>query len=794
MRKITFLKSLLLLCALMAGVGSAWGQSLTVDFESEASAYTDWTFTTITTQQTNSTVSAHGGSYFGATDGKTKGSIVTKSKIASPNSIVFYISKLSTNNTASSWYVKVSDDGETWDNVGEAQSASSGITRGTWTEVSRDLTSYSNVYVGVFYDGTTAQRCIDDIKLTYTDNTKTNVTLSFPKNSYVADVATGANSFSAPTVTATPSVTGIIYMSSNTDVATVDENTGAVTLVKKGTTQITASFPGDDTYNSAEASYTLTVNNSNANDGSESKPFTVEEAIDFITAKEYGEGNYYVKGIISKISSSSVSSGTLTYYISDDGTTTNQLQVFKGKNLENADFTNVSDIEEGDAVVVVGPLLYYNDKTPEIKDGNYIYSLTRKKDLTLVVENVEMFVEQEKAVGDLYLVDDDYDGEISFSSSAEAVAKVEGSVLKALTVGTATITVTAAASSKYKGTEETFTVTVKSRDVKPEGFAGGGKYVLLTDALTLAEGDKLIVVCESKSMAMGAQSGTKCDNIVVTISDHAITELPSGVKEVTLESATGGWYLKTDQGYLTSTSAKSIKVEAKTDDASVVTIGIDTDNNAKIDFGDAGTLQYNASSPRFCTYTSDQTAVQIYRYTETTTFDVEMGAAGWRTLVSAQDVTLPEGLTAYVVTANDGGSATLATAGSVKANTPYILEGDEGTYTLTVALGVTAPASNLLQISTESTGNGVYVLYNGTQGVGFYKWYGGSLGAGRVYLPATAGAPDFIGFGDETTGIDTVQSSGIKVQDSEIYNLAGQRVARPTKGLYIVNGKKVVIR
>jgi uncharacterized Zn ribbon protein len=793
MRKITFLKSLLLLCALMAGVGSVWGQSLTVDFESEASAYTDWTFTNIDSKQTNSNVTAHGGSYFGNTCGKMTASMMTKNKIASPKSITFYVSKQSTNTTACSWKVETSSDGEKWNQVGDEQSASS-MAKGTWVEVTRDLTSYSNVYVRISYGSNTAVRCIDDVTLSYIDEGKENVTLSFPKATYTADLADGVNSFDAPTATATPSVSPIIYMSSNTAVATVDENTGAVTLVKKGETKIIASFAGNDDYNSAEASYTLTVNNSNANDGSESKPFTVEEAIDFITAKEYGEGNYYVKGIISKISSSSVSSGTLTYYISDDGTTTNQLQVFKGKNLENADFTDVSNIEEGDAVVVVGPLLYYNDKTPEIKDGNYIYSLTHKKDLTLVVENVEMFVEQEKAVGDLYLVDDDYDGEISFSSSAEAVAKVEGSVLKALTVGTATITVTAAASSKYKGTEETFTVTVKSRDVKPEGFAGGGKYVLLTDASTLAEGDKLIVVCESKSMAMGAQSGTKCDNIAVTISDHAITELPSGVKEVTLESATGGWYLKTDQGYLTSTSAKSIKVEAKTDDASVVTIGIDTDNNAKIDFGDAGTLQYNASSPRFCTYTSDQTAVQIYRYTETTTFDIEMGAAGWRTLVSAQDVTLPEGLTAYVVTANDGGSATLATAGSVKANTPYILNGDEGTYTLTMALGVTAPASNLLKISDESTGNGVYVLYNGTQGVGFYKWYGGSLGAGRVYLPATAGAPEFIALGGETTGIDMVQGSSIKVQDPEIYNLAGQRVARPTKGLYIVNGKKVVIR
>ena len=43
-----------------------------------------------------------------------------------------------------------------------------------------------------------------------------------------------------------------------------------------------------------------------------------------------------------------------------------------------------------------------------------------------------------------------------------------------------------------------------------------------------------------------------------------------------------------------------------------------------------------------------------------------------------------------------------------------------------------------------------------------------------------------------TTGIRTVQGSGLKVNG--YYNLAGQRVAQPTKGLYIVNGKTVVIK
>ena len=50
-------------------------------------------------------------------------------------------------------------------------------------------------------------------------------------------------------------------------------------------------------------------------------------------------------------------------------------------------------------------------------------------------------------------------------------------------------------------------------------------------------------------------------------------------------------------------------------------------------------------------------------------------------------------------------------------------------------------------------------------------------------------------FGDgETTGIDSVENGKLKVESSEVYNLAGQRVAQPAKGVYVVNGKKVVIK
>ena len=52
-------------------------------------------------------------------------------------------------------------------------------------------------------------------------------------------------------------------------------------------------------------------------------------------------------------------------------------------------------------------------------------------------------------------------------------------------------------------------------------------------------------------------------------------------------------------------------------------------------------------------------------------------------------------------------------------------------------------------------------------------------------------ARTFIGFGGET-GISTVENTVAK--ENAIFNLSGQRVMQPTKGLYIVNGKKVVLK
>ena len=86
---------------------------------------------------------------------------------------------------------------------------------------------------------------------------KQDVTMSFSP----ADAsATVGDDFTEPTLTTTPANLTVTYSSSNESVATVDASTGEVTLVAAGETTITATFAGNDTYNSGSASYTLTVN------------------------------------------------------------------------------------------------------------------------------------------------------------------------------------------------------------------------------------------------------------------------------------------------------------------------------------------------------------------------------------------------------------------------------------------------------------------------------------------------------------------------------------------------------
>ena len=165
------------------------------------------------------------------------------------------------------------------------------------------------------------------------------------------------------------------------------------------------------------------------------------------------------------------------------------------------------------------------------------------------------------------------------------------------------------------------------------------------------------------------------------------------------------------------------------------------------------------------------------------------------------DFTSHAKLTAYIATAASGSSVTLTSINKVPAGTPIILKATETGAAIDVPVAATTDDASLNKLSigdgkTQIGGDGKfdYILKNGL----FCKVTTASaLAAGKCYLHLTA-APEAneltIDFEDgETTGVVSVGKPQTTT-NREFYNLAGQRVAQPTKGLYIVNGKKVVIK
>ena len=88
--------------------------------------------------------------------------------------------------------------------------------------------------------------------------------------------------------------------------------------------------------------------------------YTVAEAIAIIDKGEALSETVYVKGIVSQVDSYNDTYHSITYWISDDGTTTNQFEVYSGKGLDGADFASVDDVKVGAKVIIKGNIKKYN--------------------------------------------------------------------------------------------------------------------------------------------------------------------------------------------------------------------------------------------------------------------------------------------------------------------------------------------------------------------------------------------------------------------------------------------------
>lgn len=184
-----------------------------------------------------------------------------------------------------------------------------------------------------------------------------------------------------------------------------------------------------------------------------------------------------------------------------------------------------------------------------------------------------------------------------------------------------------------------------------------------------------------------------------------------------------------------------------------------------------------------------------------------IGAAGYATFScsdKALDFTNTD-VKAYTASLTSDYTIVLKPATQVPANTGLVLAGAQGTYDIPVITEATAITGNLLkpsadeEIAASTDDLHHYVLAKRNDNVGFYNLATAkNIGAGKAYLETTVPLATTTGsrvawiFADGTTGIKTTNLTNDT--NETIYNLNGQRVAAPQKGLYIVNGKKVIMK
>ena len=204
--------------------------------------------------------------------------------------------------------------------------------------------------------------------------------------------------------------------------------------------------------------------------------------------------------------------------------------------------------------------------------------------------------------------------------------------------------------------------------------------------------------------------------------------------------------------------------------------------------------------------------------------ELKIGPNGYTSYyLENENFEVPAGCTAYIIknvtqqgTTNFGKTTDVAiAAGSViPKQTGFILKGTAGSTVyyragLTGVTEVDVTGNLLVGTAVEKEFNGAgykyYLFGKGAVGQGFYYQTGRDgnsikLPAHRAGLKLSASGPDFapakeliFNFDDATTtGINNVQPA-VEKKNDVIYDLQGRRVTNPSRGIYIVNGKKVVI-
>ena len=718
-----------------------------------------------------------------------------------------------------------------------------------WTEATVNITGLTPTSQITFKAAqkSKARFYLDDVTISVNESGKEAAGLSFGEvTKFTADLG---STFTAPTLTKTTDAAAT-YTSSETSVATVDASTGAVTLVGAGTTTITATTPETDAYMAGSASYTLTVIDLSAM-AKFQKVTTVTSGKRYLIAVEnageisvaqaipatgdpYGylnvtapaatdaDGNLYMEDITNAFTITTVEGG---YYIQQaDGRYLYQTGTFDSFNVGSAGSNAVWTIEsQADGTFLITNVAmnkYVQFSTRYNSFGSYedeqqgairpvLYEEVGGKEapeFSFAAQTATLNLLDAGAFTAPALTNTS-DGAVTYTSSDDAVATIDADGrIEALAVGTTTITASVAETDEFTAATAEFTlhVTTLSDYMKTTTVESGKTYILAADN----EGTAVIAQTVGVNNDHGylyVDEATPADLMGATdlLNGFTLTETEGGY---TIQDAYGR-YLYMKDNY------NSFNVSADRQEGDTWTVEPQADGTVKItNVLKEKFIQYSTQYESYGAYTDEQ-GIKPSLYVKNS---IEVNEDGYATAYSDNAVILPEGLQAAIVTGVADGKLTIDyrynSGDVIPAGTAVLVKGEAGAHDYNLATSdEQAVAGNLLKgaasdVTTEGAECLFYMLsYDANhQNLGFY-WaaedgaaFTSKAGKAYLALPQAASA-GVTGYALDGTPVGIDQATTDAQAPAAIYTVDGRLVQQTDvkdlpKGLYIVNGKKVIIK
>lgn len=624
-------------------------------------------------------------------------------------------------------------------------------TKSSFVSTSNGLSSYSGkkVQIGLKYLGNTTSAGSWWVKNFRVADDREEAPISFA-SATVYELLKNKDTCEGQALTNDESLT-VSYTSSNTDVATVNASTGVVTIRAVGETNITATYAETASYKGNTATYKLVV-----------------------TSKAAAEIEYAEDATSQKITL-----GTYTHTL----TNPHDLTIAYTSSDETVATVNVSTGEVTMLKVGSTTITATFTENEDYDGATASYTLTVIKD-----DAVLSFAKSNVNAG---LADGTYqqvvtktpaDLPVTYSSSNENVGTVaaDGTVTL-LKNGSTTITANFAGNASYNSANASYTLYVVI-DYTTLPFSYNDGYSSIGTNLT--SGTRGLMQSGLGSDYSAKNSKLKFDGT----GDYVILKYVGSANvlsyNITNNSFSGGTF----------------KVQYSIDGSDY----IDLKSYSSITSG-LESLDNIPASARYIKwiYTNKSSGnVGLGNISLNECEPITIGSAGYTTHVTSHKVSMPASVTAYIATAAGGSTVTLSTIENVPASTAIVLKAAEGSYKLPVITTTADDASANILLASDGTvtgdGSSYWALskFNGV--VGFNVVGDGvTIPAGKAYLDLSdSDVKGFLSFDfGIADGIETMENNGQWTMDNaQIFNLAGQRVSKAKRGLYIVNGKKVLVK